>query len=130
MPQQVLDRPATETAPAKPAFAPLTARDRCDAATVAPKGDSLHQRGPCGAQAFVRVILKSGAELLFCGHCIDEQAQGAGASKNAAVRAIKANSLDASESLADYLDAESDRHVRVRNSQRAVAAARAIVEKP
>jgi 2-(1,2-epoxy-1,2-dihydrophenyl)acetyl-CoA isomerase len=47
-----------------------------------------------------------------------------------AVRAMKANSLDASESLADYLDTESDRHVRVRNSQRAVAAAGAIVGKP
>jgi hypothetical protein len=32
---------------------PLTASDRCDR---------------CGAQAYVRVILASGAELLFCAH--------------------------------------------------------------
>lgn len=32
---------------------PLTASDRCDR---------------CGAQAYVRVILTSGGELLFCGH--------------------------------------------------------------
>ncbi len=32
---------------------PLTAADRCDR---------------CGAQAYVRVTLTSGGELLFCGH--------------------------------------------------------------
>lgn len=32
---------------------PLTASDRCDR---------------CGAQAYVRVTLTSGGELLFCGH--------------------------------------------------------------
>ncbi len=32
---------------------PLTASDRCDR---------------CGAQAYIRVILLSGGELLFCGH--------------------------------------------------------------
>ena len=32
---------------------PLTASERCDR---------------CGAQAYVRVILTSGGELLFCGH--------------------------------------------------------------
>ncbi|MFN8183573.1 MAG: hypothetical protein U0R23_04030 [Candidatus Nanopelagicales bacterium] len=32
---------------------PLTASDRCDR---------------CGAQAYVRVVLTSGGELLFCGH--------------------------------------------------------------
>ena len=33
--------------------APIAATDRCDA---------------CGAQAYVRVQLSSGGELLFCGH--------------------------------------------------------------
>ena len=33
----------------------LTAHDRCDA-------------GGCGAQAYVRVLLQSSLELLFCGH--------------------------------------------------------------
>jgi hypothetical protein len=32
---------------------PLTATDRCDR---------------CGAQAYVRVVLSSGSELLFCAH--------------------------------------------------------------
>ncbi|MGH3341896.1 MAG: DUF7455 domain-containing protein [Carbonactinosporaceae bacterium] len=32
---------------------PLTARDRCDR---------------CGAQAYLRVVLVSGGELLFCAH--------------------------------------------------------------
>ena len=32
---------------------PLTAADRCDR---------------CGAQAYVRVVLGTGGELLFCGH--------------------------------------------------------------
>ena len=31
----------------------LTARDRCDR---------------CGAQAYMRVILRGGSELMFCGH--------------------------------------------------------------
>ena len=36
-----------------PAAAPLTAVDRCDR---------------CGAQAYLRVVLASGGELLFCAH--------------------------------------------------------------
>ena len=32
---------------------PLTATERCDR---------------CGAQAYVRVVLENGGELLFCGH--------------------------------------------------------------
>lgn len=40
----------TETATMDPT---LTAQDRCDR---------------CGAQAYMRVILRSGGELLFCGH--------------------------------------------------------------
>ena len=35
------------------ATSPLTAADRCDR---------------CGAQAYVRVVLASGGELLFCAH--------------------------------------------------------------
>ena len=35
------------------AAAPLTAADRCDR---------------CGAQAYIRVVLAAGGELLFCGH--------------------------------------------------------------
>ena len=41
----------------QPALEPLTALDRCDR---------------CGAQAYVRVTLMSGLELLFCGHHMRE----------------------------------------------------------
>jgi hypothetical protein len=45
-------RPDVTTATA-PSATPLTAVDRCDR---------------CGAQAYLRVQLKSGGELLFCAH--------------------------------------------------------------
>jgi hypothetical protein len=35
------------------AASPLTAADRCDR---------------CGAQAYIRAVLESGSDLLFCGH--------------------------------------------------------------
>ena len=43
----------TVTTATAPSAAPLTAVDRCDR---------------CGAQAYLRVQLKSGGELLFCAH--------------------------------------------------------------
>ena len=48
-------QPATDTTtpPAAADPAPLTAADRCDR---------------CGAQAYVRVTLPSGSDLLFCAH--------------------------------------------------------------
>jgi hypothetical protein len=49
---QMRVRPDVTTATA-PSAAPLTAVDRCDR---------------CGAQAYLRVQLKSGGELLFCAH--------------------------------------------------------------
>src|SRR6195952_1268656 len=49
---QMRVRPDVTTATA-PTAAPLTAIDRCDR---------------CGAQAYLRVQLKSGGELLFCAH--------------------------------------------------------------
>lgn len=41
--------------------APLTAQDRCDR---------------CGAQAYVRAVLASGGELIFCSHHNREFADG------------------------------------------------------
>ena len=41
--------------------APLTAQDRCDR---------------CGAQAYVRAVLASGGELIFCSHHHSEFADG------------------------------------------------------
>ena len=43
-----------------PSAAPLTAVDRCDR---------------CGAQAYLRVQLKSGGELLFCAHHAREHSE-------------------------------------------------------
>ena len=43
----------TAVAPSSPSSAGLTAADRCDR---------------CGAQAYLRVELQSGGELLFCAH--------------------------------------------------------------
>lgn len=55
--------------------APLTAADRCDR---------------CGATAYVRVVLISGGELLFCGHHARKH-------------------MDAVKPLAAYIDDQIDR---------------------
>jgi len=57
---------------------PLTAADRCDR---------------CGAQAFIRATLVSGAELLFCAHHAREYESG--------LKAIEAEIYDESDQLAD-----------------------------
>ena len=57
---------------------PLTAADRCDR---------------CGAQAYVRVRLVSGGELLFCGHHAREHLPK--------LRAVAADIQDESDRLAD-----------------------------
>jgi hypothetical protein len=51
-PYETRVRPDVTTATA-PSAAPLTAVDRCDR---------------CGAQAYLRVLLQGGGELLFCAH--------------------------------------------------------------
>jgi hypothetical protein len=53
---------------AAPTAAPLTLADRCDAAAVLGGPDGRTGRGPCGAQAFVRAVLPSGNDLVFCAH--------------------------------------------------------------
>lgn len=57
---------------------PLTAADRCDR---------------CGAQAYVRVVLASGGELLFCAHHAREHAE--------ALARVAADIVDESERLQD-----------------------------
>ena len=54
----------------------LTAADRCDR---------------CGAQAYIRVVLPSGADLLFCGHH--------GRQHEAALRDVAAEIRDESQRL-------------------------------
>lgn len=57
---------------------PLTALDRCDR---------------CGAQAYVRVMLSSGMDLLFCGHHFAEFKPG--------LEALAAHVQDETDRLAD-----------------------------
>jgi hypothetical protein len=53
-------RPDVTPTATAPTAAPLTAVDRCDR---------------CGAQAYLRVQLKSGGELLFCAHHAREHSE-------------------------------------------------------
>jgi hypothetical protein len=53
---------------AAPAVAPLSLTDRCDAPAVVGGRDGRTGRGPCGAQGFLRAVLPSGHDLVFCGH--------------------------------------------------------------
>ena len=64
----------TALAPAQP----LTAADRCDR---------------CGAQAYVRVILASGSELLFCAHHARKYDEG--------LRKVASDIQDETKRLAD-----------------------------
>lgn len=68
-----------------PAAEPLTAMDRCDR---------------CGAQAYLRVTLASGGELLFCAHH--------GKKYEESLRAIAADIHDESAKLAADTKATAD----------------------
>ena len=48
--------------------APLTFVDRCDCSALAGDKNGRARLGFCSAQALVRVTLKSGGQILFCGH--------------------------------------------------------------
>lgn len=50
----------------------LTMLDRCESAAVVLQDNGRPGRGRCGAQAFVRAIMTSGHDLLFCAHHADE----------------------------------------------------------
>jgi hypothetical protein len=81
MSQQLMERPNIDyTKPVKPIdrqFPPLTAADRCDGRTLVKDFKTGNvEMGPCGAQAFVRVVFQSGHDLIFCGHCAGEQTVG------------------------------------------------------
>ncbi len=51
-----------------PTLAPLTLADRCDASAVVGGATGRTDRGACGAQAFIRTVLPSGNDLVFCAH--------------------------------------------------------------
>ena len=65
--------------------AALSAADRCDR---------------CGAQAYLKVELLSGGELLFCAHHAREHGD--------ALKAVAANVIDESHRLADTVSSTSD----------------------
>ena len=50
------------------AVAPLALTDRCDAAAVVMRANGRSGRGTCGAQGFIRALLPSGRDLVFCAH--------------------------------------------------------------
>ncbi|MDT0303648.1 DUF7455 domain-containing protein [Streptomonospora wellingtoniae] len=64
---------------------PLTAADRCDR---------------CGAQAYVRVVLNSGGELLFCAHHMREH--------DDSIRKIAAEIQDETSRLQESPDTSAD----------------------
>ncbi len=47
---------------------PLTCHDRCDCSALEGDRSGQGHLGSCGAQAHVRVTLRTGAQILFCGH--------------------------------------------------------------
>lgn len=67
-------RTPAATRPAGMSADPLTALDRCDAPAVVMTAGGTLTRGGCGAQAYVRVVLAAGTDLLFCAHHYDERA--------------------------------------------------------
>jgi hypothetical protein len=54
--------------PAAAELPPLTAFDRCDASALVGGPNGTSRRGACGAQAYVRAVLPSGQDLVFCAH--------------------------------------------------------------
>jgi hypothetical protein len=81
---QMRARPDVNTATA-PSAAPLTAVDRCDR---------------CGAQAYLRVQLKSGGELQFCAHHAREHSEK--------LREVAEHVQDETNKLADRTPAVSE----------------------
>ena len=57
-----------EIGSAAPTVAPLTLTDRCDAPAVVGGPNGRIGRGACGAQGFLRAVLPSGGDLVFCAH--------------------------------------------------------------
>jgi hypothetical protein len=87
-PGRAPEREANVTTATAPSATPLTAVDRCDR---------------CGAQAYLRVSLQGGGELLFCAHHAREHGDK--------LREIAAHVHDETDKLADTptVTAEGDR---------------------
>jgi len=47
---------------------PLTCHDRCDCSALVGDQAGLVSLGSCGAQAKVRVTMRTGTQIVFCGH--------------------------------------------------------------
>ena len=63
----------------------LTLADRCDASAVVGGPNGRTGRGACRAQAFIRAVLPSGNDLVFCAHHGREQ-EAALAAAGASIR--------------------------------------------
>ena len=70
---------------AAPTVAPLTLTDRCDAPAVVGGPNGRTGRGACAAQGFIRAVLPSGNDLIFCAHHGREE-EAALAAAGAAIR--------------------------------------------
>ena len=57
-----------DVASAAPTVCPPTLADRCDASAVVGGRNGRTGRGACGAQGFIRAVLPSGNDLVFCAH--------------------------------------------------------------
>ncbi|WP_448624960.1 DUF7455 domain-containing protein [Geodermatophilus sp. URMC 64] len=51
-----------------PTVGALTLADRCDARAVVWGPNGRTGRGACGAQGFIRAVLPTGNDLIFCAH--------------------------------------------------------------
>ena len=78
---------------AAPTVAPLALADRCDASAVVGGPNGRTGRGACGAQGFIRAVLPSGNDLVFCAHHGREQ-EAALAATGASIR-DKTDEIDA-----------------------------------
>jgi hypothetical protein len=47
---------------------PLTCHDRCDCSALVGDNAGRGYLGSCGAQAQVRITMRTGSQIVFCGH--------------------------------------------------------------
>jgi hypothetical protein len=63
-PAKILVTPFLRDSPTQP----LTCHDRCDCSALEGDDAGRGYLGSCGAQAQVRITLRTGSQIVFCGH--------------------------------------------------------------
>jgi hypothetical protein len=63
-PAKILVSPFLRDSPTQP----LTCHDRCDCSALEGDDAGRGYLGSCGAQAQVRITLRTGSQIVFCGH--------------------------------------------------------------